>query len=75
MGFPEAETFIEKLSDLLEFLIPNYVKEGKYQLVVGIGCTGGKHRSVTLANRLFERMKNRGNYGLKIAHRDVGQGI
>ena len=75
MGFPEAETFIEKLSDLLEFLIPNYVKEGKYQLVVGIGCTGGKHRSVTLANRLVERMKNRGNYGLKIAHRDVGQGI
>lgn len=75
MGFPEAETFIEKLSDLLEFLIPNYVKEGKCQLVVGIGCTGGKHRSVTLANRLFERMKNRGNYGLKIAHRDVGQGI
>ena len=75
MGFPEAETFIEKLSDLLEFLIPNYVKEGKYQLVVGIGCTGGKHRSVTLANMLFERMKNRGNYGLKIAHRDVGQGI
>ena len=75
MGFPEAETFIEKLSDLLEFLIPNYVNEGKYQLVIGIGCTGGKHRSVTLANRLYDRMKNRGNYGLKIAHRDVGQGI
>ncbi len=75
MGFPEAETFIEKLSDLLDFLIPTYVQEGKYQRVVGIGCTGGKHRSVTLANRLFERMKNRGNYGLKIAHRDVGQGI
>lgn len=75
MGFPEADIFIDKLSELLEFLIPNYVKEGKYQLVIGIGCTGGKHRSVTLANRLFERMKNKGNYGLKIAHRDVGQGI
>lgn len=75
MGFPEAATFIDKLSDVLEFLIPNYVKEGKYQLVIGIGCTGGKHRSVTLANKLYDRLKNRGNYGLKIAHRDVGQGI
>lgn len=75
MSFPEAETFVDKLSDMLAFLIPNYVKEGKYQLVVGIGCTGGKHRSVTLANKLYDRMKNRGNYGLKIAHRDVGQGI
>lgn len=75
MAFPEAEVFIDKLSDMLEFLIPNYVKEGKYQLVIGIGCTGGKHRSVTLANKLYNRLKNRGNYGLKIAHRDVGQGI
>ena len=75
MSFPEAETFIDKLCDMLSFLIPNYVKEGKYQLVIGIGCTGGKHRSVTLANRLYSRMKNKGNYGLKIAHRDVGQGI
>lgn len=75
MSFPEAEIFIDKLSDMLEFLIPNYVKEGKYQLVIGIGCTGGKHRSVTLANRLYARLKNKGNYGLKIAHRDVGQGV
>lgn len=75
MSFPEAEAFIDKLTDMLEFLIPNYVKEGKYQLVVGIGCTGGKHRSVTLANKLYGRLKNKGNYGLKIAHRDVGQGV
>lgn len=75
MSFPEAEIFIDKLSDMLEFLIPNYVKEGKYQLIVGIGCTGGKHRSVTLANRLYARLKNKGDYGLKIAHRDVGQGV
>ena len=75
MSFPEAETFIDKLTDMLEFLIPNYVKEGKYQLVVGIVCTGGKHRSVTLANKLYGRLKNKGNYGLKIAHRDVGQGV
>ena len=76
MDFPEAGIFIDKLTDMLEFLIPNYVKEGKYQLVIGIGCTGGKHRSVTLANKLYERLKNKGNYGLKIAHRDVrAQGI
>ena len=75
MGFQEAGTFINKLTDMIEFLIPNYVKEGKYQLVIGIGCTGGKHRSVTLANKLYGRLKNKGNYGLKIAHRDVGQGV
>ncbi|MBD5546032.1 MAG: RNase adapter RapZ [Lachnospiraceae bacterium] len=75
MGFPEAHTFIDKLTDMVEFLIPNYIKEGKYQLVIGIGCTGGKHRSVTLANRLYERLKNSGGYGVNIAHRDVGQGV
>ncbi len=75
MSFPEAHIFIDKLADMAEFLIPNYIKEGKYQLVIGIGCTGGKHRSVTLANRLYERMKNKSGYGIKIAHRDVGQGV
>ncbi|TCL54807.1 UPF0042 nucleotide-binding protein [Kineothrix alysoides] len=74
MGFAEAEEFLQKLEDMIRFLIPNYVKEGKYQLVIAIGCTGGKHRSVTLANELYKRMKNQGNYGLKIYHRDVKQG-
>ena len=72
LSFMEASNFLEKLVDMLNFLIPNYIKEGKYQLVVGIGCTGGKHRSVTLANELFARMKNRGNYGIKLYHRDIG---
>lgn len=71
MACPESHIFLEKLVDMLEFLIPNYVKEGKYRLVVAIGCTGGKHRSVTLANELYQRMKNRGNYGITIFHRDV----
>jgi len=75
MGFPEAEGFLQKLEEMLLFLIPNYVKEGKYQLVVGIGCTGGKHRSVTLANELYKRLKNKGNYGLTIQHRDVKNGV
>ena len=72
LSFIEASDFMEKLVDMLNFLIPNYIKEGKYQLVVGIGCTGGKHRSVTLANELYARMKNRGSYGIKLYHRDIG---
>jgi RNase adapter protein RapZ len=71
MSFPEAEEFLKKLLDMLYFLIPCYVKEGKYQLVIAIGCTGGKHRSVTLANELYKRMKNQGNFGMNISHRDT----
>lgn len=71
MGFPEAEIFLDKLTDLVQFLIANYIKEGKYQLIIGIGCTGGKHRSVTITNELYKRLKNQGNYGLTIYHRDV----
>lgn len=64
--------FLEKLSDMVQFLIPHYVKEGKHQLVIAIGCTGGKHRSVTLANKLFERLSEQDeNYGLKKEHRDL----
>ncbi len=75
MDFPEASAFLEKLEGMLDFLIPNYVKEGKHQLVIGIGCTGGKHRSVTLANELYAEMKERGNYGVKLYHRDIKQGV
>lgn len=71
MSSPEAEVFLDKLTDMLEFLIPNYIKEGKYQLVIGIGCTGGKHRSVTLANELYRRLKNHGSFGLNLSHRDI----
>ena len=73
MSFDEAGDFLEKLEDMLEFLVPNYVKEGKYRLVIGIGCTGGKHRSVTLANALYDKMKNKGNYGLTLVHRDINR--
>ncbi len=71
MSFPEANEFLDKLTDMLEFLIPNYVKEGKNRLVIAIGCTGGKHRSVTLANALYNRLKDRGNYGIKLEHKDI----
>ncbi len=71
MQFKEAGMFLDKLEDMVEFLIPNYVIEGKNQLVIAIGCTGGKHRSVTLANKLYERLSAKGSYGIKIEHRDI----
>ncbi len=72
MKYPEATQFIDKLEDLVQFLIPQYISEGKNQLVISIGCTGGKHRSVTLANELYERLNNEErDYGLKIEHRDL----
>ncbi len=71
-SFPACGEFLDKLTDMLTFLIPGYVQEGKYQLVVAIGCTGGQHRSVTIANELYDRLKaSGGNFGLKLAHRDV----
>ena len=72
MSFQEAGAFLDKLEDMMTFLIPNYIKEGKNRLVVAIGCTGGKHRSVTLANALYHAMKYKGSYGITLHHRDVG---
>ena len=63
--------FLEKLFDMMEFLIPNYIKEGKNQLVVAVGCTGGKHRSVTVARALYLRLKERRELGVKLEHRDM----
>ncbi len=71
MAFAEAGEFVKRLKDLLRFLIPGYIKEGKSSLVVAIGCTGGQHRSVTIANAVYEALKDGGNYGIKIAHRDA----
>ena len=66
-----AQIFVEKLEELMDFLLPNYILEGKNQLVIGIGCTGGKHRSVTLANVLYRHMEKKENYGVRIEHRDI----
>lgn len=74
LQFEEAHVFLEKLTDMVNFLIPNYIVEGKNQLVVSIGCTGGKHRSVTLANELHKKLCARREYGLKIEHRDIEKG-
>ena len=74
MQYPEATEFIDKLEDLIQFLIPQYISEGKNQLVISIGCTGGKHRSVTLANELYKRLNEEDReYGLKIEHRDLSK--
>ncbi|MBR6238056.1 MAG: RNase adapter RapZ [Lachnospiraceae bacterium] len=71
MSFPEATQFLDKLEDMLSFLIPGYVNEGKYQLVIAIGCTGGQHRSVTLAREIYSRLDGKGDYGLALTHRDI----
>ncbi|MBR2038636.1 MAG: RNase adapter RapZ [Lachnospiraceae bacterium] len=71
MSFEEAGCFLDKLTEMLEFLIPNYIKEGKYRLVLGIGCTGGKHRSVTLANEIYNKLKELDICGVTLQHRDV----
>lgn len=73
MQYKEANEFLDKLEDMVNFLIPNYISEGKNQLVISIGCTGGKHRSVTLANELYKRLEGKKEYGLKIEHRDLGK--
>lgn len=73
LGFDEAGTFLDKMEDMLSFLIPNYITEGKNQLVVAIGCTGGKHRSVTLAKAIFDRMRGYEDYGFRLEHRDIGK--
>ena len=73
MGFDASQIFLDKLEDMIGFLIPNYILEGKNQLVVSIGCTGGKHRSVTLANGLYQRLQKSEEYGVRMEHRDIGK--
>ena len=69
----KAREFLDKLTDMVDFLIPNFILEGKNQLVIAIGCTGGKHRSVTLANALYQKLGSQENYGVRIEHRDIGK--
>ena len=71
LSFEDADTFLTKLEDMLLFLIPNYITEGKYQLVIAIGCTGGKHRSVTLAEEIYGRLAEGRGYGIRVEHRDM----
>ena len=73
MASQTAQEFALKLEDMVKFLIPHYVNEGKNNLVISIGCTGGKHRSVTIANELYRRLIGGAGYGLRIEHRDISK--
>lgn len=70
MNFAESQIFLNKLVDMVEFLIPLYIKEGKNNLVISIGCTGGKHRSVTLANALYAAL-GKDRHTLLLKHHDI----
>ena len=74
LEFEGTIVFIEKLQDMLEFLIPNYKKEGKRQLIVSIGCTGGRHRSVAISNKIYEILEQSG-YSVNIDHRDIYEDV
>ena len=66
----ETVQFIDKVQDMLSFLIPNYIKEGKRQLIISIGCTGGRHRSVAIANAVYEKLME-SDFNARIEHRDI----
>ena len=70
----ETKGFIKRTDELLEFLIPHYKKEGKRQLIVSVGCTGGRHRSVAIANSLYETLSKR-NYSVSVEHRDIREDV
>ncbi|MCB8816196.1 RNase adapter RapZ [Desulfosporosinus shakirovi] len=69
-GNQMAQEFMEKYLDLLEFILPNYIREGKTHLVIGIGCTGGQHRSVAIAERVGSFLIER-DYAITVKHRDA----
>lgn len=70
LSFEQTKEFLDKLNNMLEFLIPNYKKEGKSQLVIGIGCTGGRHRSVAISESIYKYLSNKGHTTV-IDHRDI----
>ena len=70
----ENKKFITMFEKMLDFLIPNYISEGKSYLSIGIGCTGGRHRSVVISDKIYEYLKLRG-YSIKLNHRDIDKDI
>lgn len=71
MSFEASKEFADKLTDMVRFLMPNYIIKGKNDLVIAIGCTGGRHRSVAFANELYKRLSNDSKSELRIEHRDM----
>jgi UPF0042 nucleotide-binding protein len=77
LGWEEAKEFLRRVQEFIQFLLPLYEREGKTQLTIGIGCTGGRHRSIVIANRLAEMLREDGarkNAILHVRHRDVEKG-
>jgi RNase adapter protein RapZ len=74
MRWPEARQFLDRVEDMAEFLIPYYIKEGKTHLVISVGCTGGRHRSVVIANCIYEMLKKNGHRVI-IDHRDISEDV
>lgn len=74
MQYPQSVEFFRMLENMVEYLIPYYIKEGKTQLVIGIGCTGGHHRSVTIAEKLYKSIQSAG-HNVVISHRDIQKGV
>ena len=70
-SYPQTKEFMDRLLDFLLYLLPHYLREGKSYLTIAVGCTGGRHRSVALAERLVKALDNEG-YKTKIVHRDIG---
>ena len=72
MDSPNSKELLDKLRDLVGFLVPLYQKEGKSQLVIAMGCTGGKHRSVTFAELLYQFLAERA-FNVRVVHRDISK--
>lgn len=72
--WPITQQFMEKVTDFVEFLVPNYIKEGKSQLIIAIGCTGGMHRSVFVAGKIYESLRKKG-YKVNLDHRDIKKNV
>lgn len=72
MSFEQSKTLMQKLCDLIDFLLPLYISEGKSQIVISFGCTGGKHRSITFAELMAEYIASKG-YRVQKYHRDINK--
>ena len=71
LGYEQTQEFLDRLDSLVRFLIPHYIQEGKHQLVIAVGCTGGRHRSVAIARALHDRLSGLEDCGVKLLHRDI----
>ena len=71
-SFPQTVEFINRISELLIYLLPHYIREGKSYLTISFGCTGGQHRSVMIANEIYKRLKKAG-FTVKEIHRDINR--